>query len=109
MNEMKFYPQMTHLKYEQYLAEYMKDKDCDTLITSDKGEVKALDEDGDILFYLIPNVFNEDDFKIYDTLEKCAESSMNTNRGASAGEVDINQVGWGKKDGAKAGKYKKIN
>ncbi len=108
----KFYPVMTHSKYDQFLAEYMKDEDCDFLVNSDNGEDQiGYDEDGNVLFHLVPNVFNDDDFKIYDILDEVAESNLNTNRGASAGEVDRDLVGWGKKDNVEAVKnvYKQVS
>ena len=48
----KFYPVMTHSKYDQFLAEYMKDEDCDFLVNSDNGEDQiGYDEDGNVLFH----------------------------------------------------------
>lgn len=107
----KFYPVMTHSKYDQFLAEYMKDEDCDFLVNTDNGEEQVgYDEDDNVLFYLIPNVFTKEDFEIYDILDEVATSILNTNRGASAGEVDRTLVGWGKKDNVEAvGNYKQVS
>ena len=107
----KYYPEMTHNKYEQFIAEYMKDSNVDFVInTNDRTAKKGYDENGDLLFYLIPDVFDEKDFELYDIMDEVAESNLNTNRGASAGIVDRNLVGWGKKDNIEAIKneYKQI-
>tara|TARA_Y100001937_G_scaffold65172_1_gene89185 strand:- start:385 stop:2247 length:1863 start_codon:yes stop_codon:yes gene_type:complete len=99
----KYYPEMTHNKYEQFIAEYMKDSNVDFVInTNDRTAKKGYDENGDLLFYLIPDVFDEKDFELYDIMDEVAESNLNTNRGASAGIVDRNLVGWGKKDNIEA-------
>jgi len=108
---MKYFPQMPFGDYEQYIAEYMKEEEEEHFINSDDNEDKiGYDEDGNLLYYLVPNAFKETDFKIYDILDEVANSNLNTNRGASAGAVDRNLVGWGKKDNAQAVKtlYKQI-
>ena len=94
----KYEPLMKDEEFEKYIAEYMDKSQIKYIINSNEGIASGIDEHDELLFLLLPNIFDEDDFKIYDILDKVAESNLNTNRGASAGILDKTLESWSKKD-----------
>ena len=91
---MNFNRNYTDEELNDKLAEYVNENDIDYYINDTQI---GYDENGDVLFYFIKNVFSDEEINnIMPTIEKASTFIVSLGRGHAAGKLDMSNPLWAK-------------